>query len=58
MHALFSSSFAASLVPTLAGAGFAVSLLAFVLMFCISAGWYYSVPRAVLKWISRQAIAV
>jgi hypothetical protein len=48
-------------LPTLgvvAGLGFALTLLALLLALSIYAGLYYTVPRMVLKWLTRQAIPV
>ena len=41
-----------------AGLGVALTLLVLLVGLSIYAGLYYTVPRMVLKWLTRQAIPV
>jgi hypothetical protein len=40
------------------GLGFAVTLLLLLATALVYAGIYYSVPRVLLKWLSRRALRV
>ncbi len=43
---------------SVAGLGFALKLLALLLAPSICTGSYYTVPRILLKWITRRAVMV
>ena len=40
------------------GLGFAVTMLVLLVAALVYAGLYYSVPRMLLKWLSRRALRV
>ena len=40
------------------GAALALTLLGLLVALCIYAGLYYTVPRMLLKWLTRRALPV
>jgi len=56
MDPILTPMFATPLLGALASLSFALALLALLTALSIFAGLYYSVPRMIVKWLSRRAL--
>jgi hypothetical protein len=58
MYNLLTIGWTAQILGTSAGVAIAVTLLGLLVALSIYAGLYYSVPKMLVKWLTRLAIPV
>jgi uncharacterized membrane protein len=58
MYTLVTSLLTPPMLGSVLEIGFALMLLALLLALAVYAGLYYSVPRMLLKWLTRRAFRV
>lgn len=58
MYQLLTTGLKSPILGSVAGVAFALVLLSLLVALSIYAGLYYSVPRMLLKWLTRRAIPV
>ncbi len=58
MYHFFTTILTSPILGSFVGAAFALMLLGLLLALSIYAGLYYSIPRMLLKWLSRRAIPI
>ena len=56
MSNLLATALTHPMLGTLAGVAFALALLGLLVALSIYAGLYYTVPKMLLKWLTRRAI--
>jgi hypothetical protein len=56
MSSFLTTTLSAQALAGAAGLVVAVTLLALLLAFSVYAGLYYTIPKMVLKWLSRRAL--
>ena len=57
MYHLMTTGLNCPILGSFAGVAFALTLLGLVVALSIYAGLYYTVPRMLLKWLTRRAIS-
>jgi hypothetical protein len=55
---LLTSLFTSPILSSVVGTGFALVAMTLLLALSVYAGLYYSVPRMLIKWLSRRAFQV
>jgi len=58
MSILLTNLMTSPMLGSVVGTGFALTLLALLLVLAVYAGLYYSVPRMLVKWLSRRAFRI
>ena len=56
MYHLLTTSLSSPILGSFVGVALALTLLGLLVALSICAGLYYTVPRMLLKWLTRQAI--